>query len=181
MTDRSAEWERLLRAANAGDARAYRHFLQAITPVLRGIVRARGPALGAQDAEDIVQEVLLAIHLKRHTWAPERPLAPWLYAITRHKVIDAFRARGSRVDLPIEALADTLPAAPAPDPTERHDALRMIDRLDPRSAEIVRAIGLEGAEIAETGRRLKMTEGAVRVSLHRALRRLAALRERHVE
>jgi len=57
----------------------------------------------------------------------------------------------------------------------------MIERLDPRSAEIVRAIGIDGEEIAETSRRLEMTEGAVRVVLHRAFKRLAALRERHIE
>jgi RNA polymerase sigma-70 factor (ECF subfamily) len=59
--------------------------------------------------------------------------------------------------------------------------LRMIARLDPRSAEIVRAIGIDGETAAEAGRRLEMTEGAVRVALHRALRRLSEMRERFVE
>ncbi|GGH57959.1 sigma-70 family RNA polymerase sigma factor [Frigidibacter albus] len=175
------EWAALLRAANAGDARAYRRFLHAITPMLRGLVRARGGSLGAEHCEDIVQEVLLAIHLKRHTWRSDAPLRPWLYAIARHKVIDAFRARGQRVDLPLGDFAELIAADPGPDPTEASDALRMIERLDPRSAEIVRAIGIDGEEIAETSRRLEMTEGAVRVVLHRAFKRLAALRERHIE
>ncbi len=175
------EWAALLRAANAGDARAYGRFLHAITPMLRGLVRARGGSLGPEHCEDIVQEVLLAIHLKRHTWRSDAPLRPWLYAIARHKVIDAFRARGRRVDLPLGDFAELIPADPSPDPTEATDALRMISRLDPRSAEIVKAIGIDGEEIAETSRRLEMTEGAVRVVLHRAFKRLAALRERHLE
>lgn len=58
---------------------------------------------------------------------------------------------------------------------------RVIDRLDPRAAQIVRAIGLEGETAAATGARLGMTEGAVRVALHRALRALAVLRERMIE
>jgi RNA polymerase sigma-70 factor (ECF subfamily) len=53
--------------------------------------------------------------------------------------------------------------------------------LDDRSAEIVRRIGLDGASTAETGLALRMSEGAVRVALHRALKTLAALRERHVK
>ena len=58
----------LLRAANRGDERAYGEFLRAVTPLVRGIARARGGGLGADVIEDIVQETLLAIHQKRHTW-----------------------------------------------------------------------------------------------------------------
>ena len=57
----------------------------------------------------------------------------------------------------------------------------MIGALDPRSARIVRAIGIDGASIAETSAALDMTESAVRVALHRGLKRLAQLRERKVE
>ena len=181
MTGQTDGWGQLLVAANAGDARAYARFLQAITPILRGIVRARAGGLGAATCEDVLQEVLLAVHLKRHTWAPEAPVRPWLYAITRYKVVDAFRARGRKVDLPIEDFADILAADAGPDPTEAADMEKMIGMLDGRSAEIVRKIGLEGVSVAETGRALTMSEGAVRVALHRALKTLAILRERHVK
>lgn len=170
-----------MRAANRGDGRAYARLLTQITPVIRGIVRARGAALGADQAEDVVQEVLLTIHLKRQTWREDAPLRPWLYAVTRHKVIDAFRARGQRIMLPVEDLADALPAAEAADPFAASDMARVIDRLEPRAAQIVRAIGLDGASAAETGARLGMTEGAVRVALHRALKTLAQLRQRMIE
>lgn len=179
--DGREDWDALLRAANAGDGRAYARFLEAVVPVVRGIVRARGGALGASGCEDVVQEVLLGIHLKRHTWRDGEPVRPWLYAIVRYKVADAFRARGSRVDLPVEDFADVLAAPPDADPTERGDLLRVIGALEPRAAEIVRAIGLDGASIAETGARLGMTEGAVRVALHRGLKRLAELRRRMIE
>lgn len=181
MSSTADPWADLLRAALAGDNRAYDRFLQAITPVLRAVVLAKGRSLGAATCEDIVQEVLLAIHLKRHTWRDDAPLRPWLYAITRYKVVDAFRARGSRIDLPMEDFAETLPAAAAPDPTEAADMHKMIDRLDPRSRRIVRRIGLEGASFAETGAAEAMSEGAVRVALHRALKQLAALRQRYIE
>lgn len=181
MSDPSDEWARLLRAANAGDARAYAQFLTAITPVLRGIVRAQARRLGDEIVEDVVQDVLLAIHLKRQTWRTEAPVRPWLYAIARYKVADAFRARGRRVDIPIETVEDALVAPAEPDPTEQTDMLRMIGMLDTRAGEIVRSIGIEGASVRETGLRLSMTEGAVRVALHRALKQLASLRKRFVE
>jgi RNA polymerase sigma-70 factor (ECF subfamily) len=174
-------WSQLLAAANAGDARAYERFLRAVTPVLRGIVRARGGGLGDAGCEDVLQDVLLAVHLKRHTWDSGAPVRPWLYAITRHKVVDAFRARGRKIDLPIEDFAEVLEAEAGPDPTEAADMDKMIGMLDGRSAQIVRKIGLEGISAAETGLALSMSEGAVRVALHRALKTLAILRERHVK
>jgi RNA polymerase sigma-70 factor (ECF subfamily) len=85
------------------------------------------------------------------------------------------------VHVQIDDFADLIPAEAEPDPTERSDAERVIDRLDPRSARIVRAIGLEGSSVAEVSSALEMTETAVRVALHRGLKRLAAMREEMIE
>jgi len=175
------DWGQLLTAANAGDEQAYTRFLQAVAPVLRGLVRARGASLGAAGCEDVVQEVMLAIHLKRHTWDQTAPVRPWLYAIARYKVVDAFRARGRKNDLPIEDFAEMLAASPDRDPTEATDMAKMIGMLDGRSETIVRKIGLEGASMSEVAAELRMSEGAIRVALHRALENLAVLRERHIK
>jgi RNA polymerase sigma factor (sigma-70 family) len=174
-------WETLFSAAIAGDNRAYEQFLLAVVPIVRGVVRAKGGGMARSECEDIVQEVLLAVHLKRHTWHVASPVRPWLYAITRYKVVDAFRARGRRVSLPIEDFADDLAAEGGPDPTDAADMAKVIGMLDQRSAQIVRKIGIEGASVAETGKALSMSEGAVRVALHRAMRSLAVLRERHMQ
>jgi RNA polymerase sigma factor (sigma-70 family) len=179
--DDTSSLDDLLRAANRGDERAYAAFLRAVAPIVRGIVRARAGGLGSDICEDIVQETLLALHQKRHTWREDRPVRPWIYAIVRYKVVDAFRARGRRVHLPIEDFADELPAPEAVDPTERADAEKVLSQLDPRSAGILRAIGLDGATTAEAAARLDMTEGAVRVALHRGLKRLAQVRARLLE
>lgn len=175
------DWGQLLTVANAGDSRAYAQFLQTVTPVLRGVVRAKGYSLGEAGCEDVLQEVLLAIHLKRHTWQEGTPVRPWLYAITRYKVADAFRARGKTVVLQIDDFAEVLPAELGPDPTEASDMAKMIGMLDARSAEIVRKICLEGSSSGATGQALNMSEGAVRVALHRALKSLTLLRKRHVK
>lgn len=175
------DWSRLLTEANAGDSAAYAAFLRAITPVLRGVVRAKGYSLGEAVCEDVLQEVLLAVHLKRHTWQAGSPVRPWLYAIARYKVVDAFRARGGKVEVPIEDFDQVLAAEAGPDPTEAADMAKMIGLLDPRSGRLVRMIGIEGATAAEAGQALNMTEGAVRVALHRAFKTLASLRERHMK
>lgn len=170
-----------MKAANRGDQASYARLLRGVTPVVRGIVRARGGAMGPEACEDIVQEVLLTIHLKRQTWREDAPFRPWLYAVTRHKVIDAFRSRGKRIDLPVDDYAEVLAAPEGPDPFESRDMERVIDQLEPRAAEIVRAIGIDGVSAADIGTRLGMTEGAVRVALHRALKAVAQLRERMID
>ncbi|MDS9468965.1 sigma-70 family RNA polymerase sigma factor [Paracoccus sp. MBLB3053] len=174
MTRRESEWAALMRAANAGDGQAYARLLNEVAPVLRGIVRSRARGQPADLHEDVLQEILMAIHIKRHTWDPQSPLLPWLYAISRHKVIDAYRRRRREVHLPIEEFCDAF-AAPEQDVTAARDSARLLAMIDARSAEIVRAIALKGDSAAEVGQRLTMSEGSVRVALHRALDRLSRL------
>src|SRR6201997_5499432 len=105
------EWTGLMRSAIAGDSAAYHRLLKAITPVPRGAER-RGLARTGQpvdQSEDIVQDILLAVHLKRHPWDANAPFAPWLFAIARNKLIDSLRRRGRRVFVNIDDFAETLP------------------------------------------------------------------------
>ena len=175
-----ADWSELMRHAIAGDRRAYRQLLTDVTPVVRGLVRARAAGMDAAWCEDVVQETLLAIHLKRATWDSGRPLRPWVYAIARHKLVDAFRRRGRHVHVPVDDFADSLPADPAPDPLERRDAESLIGRLPERDAALLRCLALEERGHAECGARLGLTAGGLRVALHRALQRLARLRREGV-
>lgn len=166
-----------MNAAIAGDAQAYRRFLQAVTPYLRGLARRRCEHFGvpAGDAEDIVQETLLAIHLKRGTWDPARPIGPWISTIARNKLIDTLRRGGRRETVPIDEVIDTLGSEEPPEGLEPREIDGLLARLQQRQREIVQAISVEALGIRETAKRLDMTEGAVRVALHRALKTLAAL------
>ena len=175
---REEEWAAWLRLAMKGETQAYSRFLVAVTPYLRAMARRRCDQYGApaSEAEDVVQEVLLAIHLKRGTWDPARPLGPWLTTIVRNKLVDSLRRRGRHGNVPLEDVADFLEAEDEThEAADRLDAKTMLDRLEDPQRDIVRSISLEGASVRETAERLKMTEVAVRVSLHRALKSLAAL------
>ncbi len=171
-------WEMLLARANDGDGAAFARFLHAVTPTLRAVIRRRGDGLPPDQHEDILQEVLLAIHLKRQTWRQDAPVRPWLYALARYKVVDAFRRRGAAMNLPIEDFADVLPEEEVAAPLSGRDAEVMLRLIDTRSAMLVRAVALDGKTAEEAGEAVGLTAGAARVALHRAMRRLSGLAER---
>lgn len=173
-----AETAARLRLALSGEQASYRQFLQEVTPVVRGIVRTRLASLDAQSIEDAVQEALLAVHAKRHTWQQDQPVLPWLYAIARYKAIDALRQHGAAsAHVPIEDVADELEAVDSA-PVRDMDVATAVAQLDGRTRQVVRAMGVEGASVRETGDRLGISENAVRVAFHRGLAQLVKLRPR---
>jgi len=166
-----AELSGLLRAAIAGDERAYADFLHRIAALVRGFAR-RKIVHGGVDPEDVVQETLLAIHVKRHTWRPDAPVLPWVYAIARFKLIDAFRRRGRRIEVEIDEIAETF-AEPEAETVSERDINRALDGLPPAQRSVVSSISVDGHSIGETAAKLGISETAVRVSLHRGLAAIA--------
>lgn len=172
MTGRDeAELAGLLRAAIAGDERAYAEFLARTALLVRGFVR-RKIVQGGVDPEDVVQDTLLAIHLKRHTWMTDAAVLPWVYTIARHKLIDAFRRRGRHFVVDLDDVAETI-AQPEQTEASDRDIARALATLSPGQRAVVSAISVEGRSIAETARTLDMSEVAIRVALHRGLAAIA--------
>jgi RNA polymerase sigma factor (sigma-70 family) len=165
------EWAVLMRAAMAGDEAAYRAFLTAVTPSIRAAARRNLArfSLGASEAEDVVQDTLLAIHLKRQTWDQDRPIGPWISAIARNKFIDLMRRRGRSAQVPIEDVIESLAAEESETALDSYDVNRMLDNLNEKQRSVVRSLAIEGASVRQTAERLSMTEGAIRVTLHRAV------------
>lgn len=176
QADRESEWAADMRAARSGDADAYRRFLRSVTPHLRAMARRNCAQYGApvSDAEDVVQEALLAIHLKRGTWDPARPITPWISVIVRNKLIDMLR-RSVRLTVPIDDLAEVLAAEDQVDDSPAVHIGSLIGRLKDRQRAVVQAVSIEGCTTREAADRLRMSETGVRVTLHRALKALAAL------
>jgi RNA polymerase sigma-70 factor (ECF subfamily) len=172
---RENEWTDLMKAANAGDNAAYDRLLRAVAPVLRAASR-RGLARAGQpmdQAEDIVQDILFAVHLKRHTWDPNAPFAPWLFAIARNKLIDALRRRGRRIFVNIDDFSETLPDEPAEETVPASTVTAQLGTLPKRQRDVLQSIAVDSASIKDTATKLSMSEGAVRVALHRGLTGLA--------
>jgi RNA polymerase sigma factor (sigma-70 family) len=180
MESREHLWAEAMRAERRGDGAAYARLLTEIADLLRRMIRDRLARLGlsADETEDLVQEVLIGLHTKRHTWDVDRPFLPWLHAIARYKIADRARqlrreAR-HRTHLTSDELAELVEA-----PAEDLDRLLLdVDRhlsdLPRGQQMVVRALAVEGASVRSTAERLQTSEGAVRVTFHRALQRLLA-------
>lgn len=148
---RERDWADLMRRSVQGDAAAYHQFLSAVAPHLRAMARRRCEQFGApqSEAEDVTQEVLLAVHLKRGSWDPARPIGPWLSAIVRNKLIDSLRRRGRQVRVPIEDVIETLQSASDADAaSDRLDVARLLGQLREPQQDIVRSLSLEGRACA---------------------------------
>lgn len=164
-----------MRLARQGDDEAYRRLLGHVSVWLRGVVQRSltSAGRGVADSEDIVQEALLAMHLKRDTWDETQMLEPWLRAIARHKLVDHLRRRGFRDHLDIEDFANSPETAIDVDASTMINSRRLLATLPERQRQIVEGISLEGRRAADVAVHLGMSEGAVRVSLHRAPKTLA--------
>jgi RNA polymerase sigma-70 factor, ECF subfamily len=176
VREREDEWTGLMRSAISGDNAAYQRLLKAVTPVLRAAAR-RGLARAGQpvdQSEDIVQDILLAVHLKRHTWDANAPFAPWLFAIARNKLIDALRRRGRRVFVNIDDFAETIPSEPAAETVPASEVAAQLQSLPVRQREVLQSIAVDNASIKDTAAKFAISEGAVRVALHRGLTSLTA-------
>jgi RNA polymerase sigma-70 factor (ECF subfamily) len=165
------ELARLMRAAIGGDEHAYAEFLRRAACVVRGLAR-RKAMQGGIDPEDVVQETLLAVHMKRHTWREDAPLMPWLYAIARHKLIDAFRRRGRRAEIDLNEIAEVA-AAPQAETAKGWEIDRALANLAPGQRSVVAAVAVDGRSVSEAASSLGMSETAVRVALHRGLAAIA--------
>ncbi|MCW3835701.1 sigma-70 family RNA polymerase sigma factor [Sphingomonas canadensis] len=162
----------LMTAGLAGDAGAHRNLLSLIAPVLRGFFTRRLGEL-RDDAEDLVQETLIAVHTRRATYDPRRPFTAWMYAIARYKLIDHFRRHRRHAN--IEDLSAMLVREGFEDEAgARLDIGRLLRGLPAKQARAIADTRIDGLSIAEASGLRSMSESDVKVSVHRGIKALAA-------
>lgn len=168
----------LMLAGLEGDASAHRTLLKELSPYLRAYFRRHllGRGTTAENAEDLVQETLIAIHTRRQTYHRSQPLTPWVYAIARHKLIDGYRRIGTSPEfLPIAAAADvTTDDGPAPIESNL-DIETLLKQLPVKVRQAVRKMKLEGLTAGELAAETGSSPSAAKVAVHRGLRALSAL------
>ncbi|VVE26023.1 sigma-70 family RNA polymerase sigma factor [Pandoraea anhela] len=159
----------------SGHSADYRSFLIELTRHLRGYLRKRIPHF-RDDTEDLVQEILLAVHNARHTFRPDEPLTAWVHAIARYKLTDFFRTHSRRDALhePLDDHEDIFAYADDDPAVARRDIGTLLARLPDKQRLSIEHVKLQGLSIAEAAHLTGLTESAVKVSIHRGLKALAA-------
>jgi len=178
MTTQEIELKALMLASLDGDATSYRSLLDRLSRRLRAYYKGKLVRIGrgAAETEDLVQEAVLAIHLKRHTYDPVEPLTPWVHAVARYKLIDFLRrTRASSADVPIDAADMIMAHDDNVDAESSHDLKRLMQRLPEKMRCSIEAVKLEGRSVAEAANRCGLSESGVKVNIHRGLKALAAL------
>lgn len=176
-TDLDRRLSALLRDAQNGDRKAYEAFLHEAATLVRAFVRKRLANSG--QVEDIVQETLLSLHHHRHSYDPERPLGPWLYAIARHRLLDFLRKRKrlSQNEVVAETSSEAFPSPQPPfDLAGLAGTLRhALTLLTQPQRSVIQLLKLEGYSVAEVSQKTGLTESTVKVTAHRGYKVLRKL------
>ena len=160
-------WDAMMAAAQNGNSQAYHRLLSQVAIRLRSYYARRLPQAMI---DDTVQEVLVAIHLKRHTYDPSRSFEVWLMAIARYKWIDLLRSLKTKAT---EVLDDDFPI---PDHGEAVENARAIDQLlatlSPAQSDVIRLVKLQGLSIEEASAVSGQSAELVKVNIHRGIKKL---------
>lgn len=128
-------------------------------------------------AEDLVADVFVKAWEKLHTYQERKnvPFGAWLFRIARHTVIDAYRTHRGFDEIP-EGLIDSDVFNRADTKVGRDEMLKIVnmslDKLPERYREVLLLSYMADLPHGEIARVLRMTEGAVRILKHRALKKL---------
>lgn len=174
---REAQLQALLLRGLDGDGRAYREFLSALGSHLRAFL-GRRLSQRPDEVEDLLQEVLLAVHNARHTYRADQPLTAWVQAIARYKLADHFRAFARR-EARHDPLADDegeLFAVEDGEPAQAsRDLGKLLRQLPEKQRLPIVHVKLNGLSIEETASLTGLSSSAVKVGIHRGLKALATI------
>ncbi len=163
-------------AGLSGDKNAYRKLLTAAAERLRQYYwRRLGHA--AAEVEDLVQETLMAIHARRDSYDRSIPFTPWLYAIARYKLIDHYR----RMKIKYSSTIDDVEDAVGPDTMSSRlaalDIEELLSELPDKHNAALRLTKIEGYTVAEAAQISGQSESAIKIGVHRGMKKLAAIVE----
>jgi RNA polymerase sigma-70 factor, ECF subfamily len=178
MRSDEPELRALMLAGLEGDEASHKALLTKLSASLRAYFKGqlmrmgRGPA----DAEDLVQETVMALHTRRHTYDRSQLLTPWAYAIARYRLVDYLRrTKMSVMAVPVEEARDVLAADDPMSVESTLDLEKLLAQISPKVRQAIRHIKLDGLSVSETAARTGMSPSAVKVCVHRGLKTLSQL------
>ena len=176
MTTSEMELKALMVASLDGNAGSYRSLLDRLSSRLRAYYKGKLARVGrgATEAEDLVQEVLLAIHLKRHTYDTGEPFTPWVHTIARYKLIDYLRRTRTAATMPLDEESEAIAQDDNTAAESSHDIRKLLARLPEKVRCSIQCVKLDGRSVTEAAERCGISESGVKINIHRGLRSLSA-------
>lgn len=177
-SDKEVELRALMLASLNGNAAAYRKLLGSLSGHLRAYYRIRLKRTGRgaeEESEDLVQETLLAVHIRRDSYKTEELFTPWVYAIARYKLIDHLRHTRSRhAHVPIERASDVMALEDQGAIESRLDLNKLLARIPKKARMTIRYVKIDGLSITEAAARCGISEAAVKINVHRGLKAISS-------
>ncbi|WP_246047581.1 sigma-70 family RNA polymerase sigma factor [Leptospira ilyithenensis] len=157
----------LMRSSQKGDSSSYRKLLEETSEILRKALSIK--IYDPNDREDVLQEILIAIHLSKHTFLPDKSFLPWLSAIAKYKIVDYIRKKERMKKREIIRSNEYLPEKEYFDSEEdiKEYIEEILDKLSEKQRLIIRLLKLERMSVAETAKVMSMSQSAVKTAAHR--------------
>jgi RNA polymerase sigma-70 factor (ECF subfamily) len=167
--------EDLMITAQTGDKKAYRQVFEQITPIIRSFIAKR--INKPEDIDEITQEILISVHKASQTYDPSRPFKAWLYAIIKFRLSDYLRSVYRKAEKGLDSFDEKEFEISSHDNSEnafdnKEMLEKMLTKLTKKQQDIIRMTKIDGFSMKETAEKMKMSESAVKVSVHRALDKL---------
>ncbi|ACB24553.1 RNA polymerase, sigma-24 subunit, ECF subfamily [Methylobacterium radiotolerans JCM 2831] len=177
-TATGSELRRLMVLAQSGDEAAYADLLNQVAAIARAVIRNRVRTFQATDVEDVVQDVLMAIHMVRATYDPARPFMPWLMTILQSRLVD--RLRKLQRIASNETAVDALPELPhfgqdgwsAEAYGDAEHLRREIGGLPATQRRAIEMLKLRELSLKEASAESGLSTANLKVLVHRAIKTL---------
>jgi RNA polymerase sigma-70 factor (ECF subfamily) len=161
-----------------GDEASHKALLTKVSAYLRAYFKGQLVRIGrgASDAEDLVQETLIALHTRRHTYDRSQLLTPWVYAIARYRLVDYLRrTKAANMHVPVEEADGIFAVDDVAAVDSGLDLKKLLAQLTPKTRQAIQFVKLDGLSVSEAAARAGMSQSGIKVSVHRGLRALSLL------
>lgn len=168
MTQERETYSHLMVEAQAGSSVSYHNLLSKISITLSKFLSRR--IYLVDDREDVLQEILIAIHNSRHTYLPSKPFHPWMYAIAKNILYKYYKKVNQQYSRFVEIEMNQLVSNNEIQSNQKEKAdkiMLLIQDLPKKQRDIVSMLKIQGFSVKDVSLKLRLSEANVRVIAHR--------------
>lgn len=164
-----------------GDKRAFEKIVKAT--MRRAFAVALGLVGNADDAHDLSQEAIIAVHRARRSFDVDRPFFPWFYRVLRNRCLNHLKRRARRREISLDVLEERAGRSSADGEVLRRERIEIVWKalftLSPEHREILVLRNFQELSYSEISAVLGVPEGTVMSRLYYARRTLLEALKNH--